>query len=97
MKVKLKSLDKLRNFARHTGGDMSETLGYYVRFDGSLIPNDATLNDESGFHAVFKHVLENGEEVLVVDHPNIITKREYEQTKELYEKVEENRSTKGVY
>lgn len=97
--VKLKELNELREFGRHLGGDFSETLGYYIRMsDGSLIPNDADLNEEGGFHCFPKHILDNGQEYLVIDHPNIITKREYDTAKALYDEVdeEENRSMKGV-
>lgn len=89
MKVKLKTLKKLRKYGKCVGGDMSTVLEYKIDFNGNLIPLDADLDELGGFNMVYKDVLENGEEFLVVDHPNIITKDEYERTKCLYE-VEEN-------
>lgn len=95
-KVKLKSLKKLKKFAMNNGGDMCETLKYVIKPNGELVENMTDLNKLGSFHTVFKHVLENGEEFLVVDHPNIITKREYEMSKVLYETESEEISMKGV-
>ena len=87
-KVKLKPLDTLREYGRSLGGDMSEDLSYFIKFDGKLLKSNE--QPTGGFTCFTKHVLENGEEFLVVDHPNIITKREYEASKILYERRKNN-------
>lgn len=96
--VKLKELKDLKKFARHFGGDMSESMAYVIRHDnGELVDRNANLNDIGSFTHTVKHVLENGQEFLVVDHPNVISKADYERTKALYEEVnEDNYSMKGV-
>jgi len=97
-KVKLKSIQKLKKYARHFGGDMSESNAYVLKHNGELVDKRVELNDvEGGFIHVVKHVMENGEEFLVVDHLNIITKVEYERTKALYEEIKKSEpSMKGV-
>ena len=83
MKVIMKSLRQLRKYGRNLGGDMNESLTYFIRMsDGSLIKTSE--NADESFIAVSKDVRDNGEEFLVVDHPNPISKREYEATKVLY-------------
>ena len=90
MKIKLKTKKLLRKYGRHVGGDMSTTLEYRIDFNGNLIPTEVDCDELGGFHVVYKDVLENGEEFLVVDHPNIITKQEYEMSKSLYDVIEED-------
>jgi len=86
MKVKSKTLKELKKYARHLGGDMNETLHYFIRAsDGSLLK---TLDSpECTFTAIGLHVLNHNEEFLVVDHPNPISKYEYESTKILYKEI----------
>lgn len=93
-KVKLKTISELKKFARHLGGDMSETLHYFIKFDGKPIKN--TEEPNTSFHAVGFHVLDHGEEFLVVDHPNPISKQQYDAYRELFKEEDENRSMKGV-
>ena len=98
--VKLKSNKELQKYARHLGGDMSETVGYYIRFDGTLIPADADLNKEGGFYCFPKHVLDHGQEFLVIDNENTLSTREYNSSKALYDDVlgeSATYSAKGVY
>ena len=84
MKVVAKSINKLKKYARHLGGDMSETLHYFIRMDnGELLERGE--NPDTSFTAKGLHVLEHGEEFLVVDRPNPISKQEYEQIKVLFE------------
>ena len=96
--VKLKSLEKLKPFARHLGGDQNGSLHYFVRMGTKEpISNLEEPNCIDGaFMASGYHVLEHGKEFLVVDHPNLISKREYEMLQELFEETEEDRSMKGV-
>jgi len=95
-KVKLKTANALKRFARYLGGDMSESVTYFIEM-GTNRPMENNESPQNSFHAKSFHALEHGEEFLVVDHPNPISKQEYETFKDLFEIVEEERrSHKGV-
>lgn len=95
-KVKLKAVNELRKFARYLGGDMSEDVHYFIRMSsGDLIENEK--EPTGSFHAIGFHVLDHGEEFLVVDHPNPISKQQYDTYRALFEEQDENRSMKGVF
>jgi len=95
-KVKLKTASALKRFARYLGGDMSESVTYFVEMSTNR-PMDRTEDPDVSFHARSFHVLEHGEEFMVVDHPNPISRQEYETFKDLFEIVEPvERSHKGV-
>ena len=73
---------------------MSESVTYFTKMsDGKLIPLEEHL--KASFNAKSFHVLDHGKEFLVVDHPNIITKREYEAMQDLFEEPKK-RSMNGV-
>lgn len=94
-KVRLKSLNSLRRFARFLGGDMSETVHYFVdMFTKEVLERDEDTDKNiivKGFH-----VLDHGKEFLVVDHPNPISREEYEAIKDLFDNIEVKASHKGV-
>ena len=95
-KVKLKTANMLKRFARYLGGDMSESVTYFVEM-GTNRPMENTEDPQVDFHAHTFHVLDHGEEFLVVDHPNPISKQQYELMKNLFDTVDEGRgSYKGV-
>ena len=93
-KVRMKTISQLKRFARHLGGDMSEDIYYFAKSTGNLIEN---IDDGyKNFNAVGFHALDHGTEFLVVDHPNPISKQQYEAFRELFTEEDENRSMKGV-
>lgn len=93
MKVKSKTIDELKKYAFPVDrGDMDENMYYCLRFNGELIERKRKLdftktkiNDIEGSFT-FKpfHWSEHDTEFLVIDHPNIITKDEYERMKDLF-------------
>jgi len=74
---------------------MSETVHYFVdMFTKEVMERNEDTN--KNFIVKGFHVLDHGEEFLVVDHPNPISRQEYEAVKDLFDNVEEKVSRKGV-
>lgn len=96
-KVKLKATHKLKRFARFLGGDMSETVHYFIDMVTGE-PMESNKEPNKSFMAKGFHVCDHEEEFLVVDHPNPISRDEYNKIKELFEELpEERESRKGVF
>lgn len=87
MKVILKSTKTLKKFARYLGGDMSETIHYFIDMF-TKEPLESTEEPDKSFMAKGFHATDHGEEFLVVDHPNPISRDEYERIKALFTEVE---------
>jgi hypothetical protein len=100
-KVRLKTSNLLKRFARYFGRDMSESVTYFIDIKTGK-PIENRINPDTSIFVSSFHVLQHGEEFLVVDHPNPISKDEYEKMKELFSEspsdtVNERGSFKGVF
>jgi len=79
-KVKMKSMDSLKPYRQHMPGqgEMDENTYYAIGMvDGKLIKTHKTMNQVGGSVVVKRvHWCDHGQEFLVVDHPNPISKSE---------------------
>lgn len=97
-KVKLKTKKQLKKFAKYMGGETSETL-YYIIDLKSGKPVESEPKEDGAYVAKAFNAVNHGEEFLVVDHPNPISRQEYDLIKELFEEQEksEDVSYNGVF
>ena len=71
---------------------------FFVGENGELIKEDDLHSSSVRFRAIERCYSDHGQEFLVVDHPRVISREEYEKTKSLYsEEVEEVSSYNGVF
>jgi len=82
MKVRLNQT-KVKQYCFPLGGDFSETMGIAVDFQGHPITFDQFK--EKGGTLKPLHPLDLKEEFIIIDHPNPITKSEYDQFKLYFE------------
>ena len=94
-KVRMKTVNQLKRFIRRIDDmDKVGNINYFVDFNGELIEN--TNNTIHNFSVVKFAVSDHGKEFLVVDHPNPISRQDYEASKGMFIEEDENRSMKGV-